>query len=347
LLFIIYWIISSSIRFFISGDNLRDALETFRFIPIFLFFLYKKCFIIKKQSLYNIFIVYIVLNSFLCFLQYYYKSDSTIVNFIAYFYNSDIHFNESLLLNSRALGFSMGPNSNAVIILLCLFFIFFKYKPTSKLQSFLKYITITLGIISLILSQSQTGIIALIAISIYLIVMYFIKKPQIITVCTLFITFFAVIIIANTSLLDKLSDKNGGLYYLSTLFKQGTERSSYQIRIEKRNAMIDTAISKPFYSFIGWGKDYFGDESSATDNEHLYIALIYGPIIWILILSVAFYYGSIYTIKYLYSKNFELLLVPTTMLCWVIVAIPAAFITYPEALILSALLLNNSKRYEY
>ncbi len=38
LLFIIYWIISSSIRFFISGDNLRDALETFRFIPIFLFF---------------------------------------------------------------------------------------------------------------------------------------------------------------------------------------------------------------------------------------------------------------------------------------------------------------------
>ncbi|HCD1954659.1 TPA: hypothetical protein NBI99_005122, partial [Escherichia coli] len=102
----------------------------------------------------------------------------------------------------------------------------------------------------------------------------------------------------------------------STLFEQGTERGSYQLRVEKRNEMIEKALSNPGYSLIGWGKDYFGDDTSATDNEHLYIALVYGPLIWLAFVLVCFYYGAKYTLLYLKSGISNHLFIPVISLCW-------------------------------
>ncbi|MEX6178930.1 hypothetical protein AB6G03_18610 [Providencia hangzhouensis] len=67
--------------------------------------------------------------------------------------------------------------------------------------------------------------------------------------------------------------------------------------------MIDTAFKTPSFFIIGWGKDYFGAEITATDNEHLYIALVYGPIIWLALIIVAFLAGFKYTILFLKTSN--------------------------------------------
>ncbi|MEX6120665.1 hypothetical protein [Providencia hangzhouensis] len=114
--------------------------------------------------------------------------------------------------------------------------------------------------------------------------------------------------------------------------------------------MIDTAFKTPSFFIIGWGKDYFGAEITATDNEHLYIALVYGPIIWLALIIVAFLAGFKYTILLLKTSNKNYLFKSSIILSWVIIAIPAAFITYPQALILSALfqiIMMNNKLFSF
>ncbi|MEX6179346.1 O-antigen ligase family protein [Providencia hangzhouensis] len=337
---IIYWIFTSWIRSLITGDLSKDLSEIFRFIPLALLILYKDEFEHIKSPAIKIIIFYLWVNFIICVLQYLYKDSSLITNFFSLVYNSNIHVQESLALNSRALGLSMRPNSNGAICLLLTIFVVFKFNVKNKITLIIKTITILAGLISLLLSQSQTAFLALLVIVFYFIFLFFIKKTFITAFFLSVIIIFCATISVSFNLLNKLEDKENGLYYLSTLFEQGTERSSYKSRIEKRDYMIDTAFKTPSFFIIGWGKDYFGAEITATDNEHLYIALVYGPIIWLALIIVAFLAGFKYTILFLKTSNKNYLFKSSIILSWVIIAIPAAFITYPQALILSALFLN-------
>nr|WP_133147001.1 hypothetical protein [Vibrio splendidus] len=295
----------------------------------------------EKGFIVKVTITYIYLNSIVSYLQYSYKLNSIVVNSVAYLYNSIDHVNDSLLLNSRALGLSMGPNSNAVIIILCVLFIFYKYNPISAKEVIFKYITLLFGLCSLLLSQSQTGFIASIAIIFCIYILRLIKNPFPSLFKLTLLLIIAVPLVFNSNIISKLEDKEGGLFYLSTLFEKGTERSSYQLRVEKREEMIEKALDLPGWALIGWGKEYFGNESSATDNEHLYIALVYGPLIWLVIVLTALTISLKSVINHLRTNDMSYLFLPSIMLCAVIFALPAAFVTYPQSLILSAVFLSN------
>ena len=340
LLFLGYWIVGDAIRLFCMGDNVRDFFEIFRFIPVLIFLLYKDFLKPQNDTLIHIVCVYVLFNFFISLIQFLFKDSSLLVHVIGSIYNSNIHFNESLLQNSRALGLSMGPNSNAIMVLLCIVFLWFKFKPKKTLAKLLKISSVLAGILTILLTQSQTGFITLAVLIFYIFILNLMRKP----ILTLSFAFIFVVPFSlyffNTSLISELGQKKGEFYYLSTLFEQGTERGSYQLRVEKRNEMIEKALSNPGYSLIGWGKDYFGDDTSATDNEHLYIALVYGPLIWLAFVLVCFYYGAKYTLLYLKSGISNHLFIPVISLCWVVFAIPASFITYPASFVLSILFLN-------
>ncbi|MGI2787759.1 hypothetical protein [Vibrio fluvialis] len=339
LCFIFYLIVTAIIRFLFNPENIRDVFEIFRFMPLLVFFMLKD----KLNTFFDYAVKYvcgyIALNFVVSLFQYKYKFDSIIVNIVRVLYNSPKHFEESLMLNSRALGLSMGPNSNAVIVLLCIIFILFKFIPKTKIEYIYKISILCLGLISLILSQSQTGLIAMMMVVTCIFISLFIRSPMK-TGGFLAIIISIFILLPNTKFLDKFGDRETGFYYLSTLFEQGTERSSYVLREEKRDYMLDEALSEPRFALIGWGKDFFGEYTSATDNEHLYLVLVYGPLVWLLIVGVAL----VVSLKYLYSYfsigRFKELFVPSIMLSAVIFALPAAFITYPQSLILAALFLN-------
>ncbi|VEH57124.1 Lipid A core - O-antigen ligase and related enzymes [Providencia rustigianii] len=341
IIIIIYWIFTSWIRSLVTGEILKDLSEIFRFIPLALLFLFRKNFININKSFISIVTLYLWINFLICILQYLFKDSSIITYTISIFYNSEVHLQESLLLNSRALGLSPGPNSNGIMCLLLTLFIIFKFNVNHYFDRLLKYSTILIGTFSILLSQSQTAFLTFFIIATYITILYLVKKPFFIIPLVLVIL-SASILFLNLNLLQKLEDKQGGLYYLSTLFKEGTERSSYKIRIEKRERIINSALETPEFVFIGWGKDYFGSKSSATDNEHIYIALVYGPLIWFSLILVAFLYGLKYTILFLKRNNKDYLFKSSIILGWVVISIPAAFITDPQILILSALFLNNN-----
>ncbi|MGU9865528.1 hypothetical protein [Kluyvera ascorbata] len=340
LLFLAYWIVGTAVRFVFYGDNLRDIFEIFRFIPLLLFLMHKDEF--KRVGKFSFIIIctYLLFNCYISTLQFLYKDSSPMVVLIGHIYNSELHFNESLLLNSRALGLSMGPSSNAIIVLLCMIFVWFKFITLNKFDVALKYSALLAGVSTILLTQSQTGFITLGVIVGYLILLNFIRKPLLTSFILGGVILPGFLMLSSSNLISDFGQKNGGLYYLSTLFDQGTERGSYQLRVEKRNEMVSKAINSPGFMMIGWGKDYFGDDTSATDNEHLYIALVYGPLVWIVFMLACFYFGVKYSFLFLkYGKN-KYLFAPVLTLCWVVFAIPASFITYPASLILSVFFLN-------
>ncbi|MBS0847956.1 O-antigen ligase family protein [Citrobacter sp. JGM124] len=339
-LFIFYWLIGTSIRFIIQGDNLRDFFEIFRYVPLLFILMLAPKFRQAGSISFNVIIFYLISNFVVSLFQYLFKESSVLVQIIGYIFNSPVHFQESLLLNSRALGFSMGPNSNAVISLLCVIFIFFRYEVTGFFTRILKIAALLCGFFTILLTQSQTGLVTLGVIITYIIIMLVIRKPSKLILPASIFGLFLVIFLTNSNILNDLSRKDGGLYYLSTLFEQGTDRGSYQLRVEKRDQMITRALNSPLYAAIGWGKDYFGDDTSATDNEHLYIGLVYGPLIWLLLLVYGFYYGVKYSMFFIKTGDLKTLFTPVLILSWVVFALPASFITYPESLILGALFLN-------
>lgn len=340
LLFLAYWVIGTAVRFMFYGDNLRDIFEIFRFIPLLFFLMHKDEFKRIGKISFVIICTYLLLNCYISILQFLYKDTSPLVVFIGHVYNSELHFNESLLLNSRALGLSMGPNSNAIIVLLCMIFLWFKFVTSNKIGIVLKYSTLLAGASTILLTQSQTGFITLGAIIGYFILLNFIHKPLLTFLIMSMFTLPSLLMLSNSNLISDLGQKNGGLYYLSTLFEQGTERGSYQLRVEKRNEMVSKAINSPGFLMIGWGKDYFGDDTSATDNEHLYIALVYGPLVWVIFMFACFYFGVKYSFLFFKHGKNKYIFVPVLILCWVVFAIPASFITYPASLILSVFFLN-------
>lgn len=344
LLFLLYYLTGCVIRNLFNPENVRDIIELFRFMPLLLFFLFRYVFDSLFVFSIRCTIVYLLINTLVCILQYSYKANSALVTFIGYIYNSPKHFEESLLMNSRALGLSMGPNSNAVVILTCVIFILFKFKARSGLQMLIKYTSVILGLLSIILSQSQTGFITIAVVILALFIVSLIRYPLRTFVITLLLALLGVCTLSFTSVSDMFNGKDNKLYYLTTLFEQGTERSSYVLREEKRNIMLEHAAESPSYAFIGWGKDYFGDFTSATDNEHLYIGLVYGPLIWFVVITSSFIISLRYLRLFFQKGGYQYLFVPSLILSGVIFALPAAFITYPQSLMLAALFLNYDSK---
>lgn len=295
-------------------------MELFRYIPLFFFLLTYKKYKIEYIPLCRILFVYAGIDFFVSILQ---TLNVGVVNFISRLYASDLHIQNSLGLSLRAIGLSRGPGDHgAIMVVLFVFFFsncFYKYSKLNLWGCLLTLITI-------LLSQSQTSFIAMM-FAIFVILFYYfllgrknqkyksIKLGVLLTVCgVFFVNYFF---------------KN--LRYLYTLIERGTDRSSFQLRLEKTDFIISEIKKDPILSIIGFGKDYWGELSSAMDNEYLYIFAVYGLVIFILAIFFVilhlyrgFFLQSVFINKGLYF----------VIVAGLVIAYPTSFFTEPRIIIL-------------
>jgi len=171
---------------------------------------------------------------------------------------------------SRFMGLSSGPGQHGALLFLvfCYFLGFFFAKQFIK--SSVIGIVLAGGLI--LKSQSQTCVVALVISFLFLIITSVIKWNNkwalqitvgFIAIIAIFGGYFLMVVVENFA-------------YLASFLDSALERSSYKSREIKWLEILSMASESPWFYLTGFGKSYFGELSTAMDNEHLYILLVYG-----------------------------------------------------------------------
>ena len=271
-----------AVRFFAFDQRIfRDLLELGRFFPLFILLLTADYW--SKFNLLDLkkaLMVFISINFIVCLLQVLDVNLSWLYDL----YNSEFHLQNALGISSRALGLAPGPGQNASIsfavyvVMLSLFFI---EKDGEKSAL---YGTI-LSLLCIILSQSQTGFIATLGVSVVALSIFSFKlagRKKRLAQLTLLLGVFS-----SGYLLYILQTR---FSYLASLFTQGLKRSSFVRREEKWQLLMEKSFEQPIQMGFGWGKEYFGESSGAMDNEWLYIFLVYGAVFFLLTFFLLTYF---------------------------------------------------------
>jgi hypothetical protein len=206
----------------------------------------------------------------------YNKIEFLIINWIEKLYSNLNHIEISLGISNRTLGLSTNPGEHGLVILVYITIISVLLLKEKKFKKF-NFIIILSGIFSILTSQSQTAFIGLIILNILLFVYYLFKSKN----SKNYRIYFLIILIFATFITYSFIDE---LRYLVSLFEYGLERSSYVKREIKAEYIFNMAMSEPIGLVIGWGKSFFGGYSTAMDNEHLYMFLVYGLFPYLLFL---------------------------------------------------------------
>jgi hypothetical protein len=297
--FSVFIFLTSIIRFITSFDlNLRDYLESLRYLPIILIFLsVKKWKYIKLENLIDAAFVYLSIDALVSYLQLNNLNLYGIKNVVKFIYNSDFHYRMSLGISKRTLGLSAGPGDHGAIIFVVLIIMicgFFLLKTRKTISS----IGIVLSLLVILSSQSRTVFIAMLLSSLTAISFLLIKQSQAhkfivrgiwLTLGMLSVVFFG-----------KINDFLENYRYLSSLFARGLEINSYMAREEKWTLFISATQEKFYWLPIGWGKDFFGQSSGAMDSEYIYIYCVYGVLVFTIFLCLL--------IKFLFSTAFKLVI---------------------------------------
>jgi len=322
LLLLLFILITSIFRtFYLSEVNIRDYMEIFRYLPLFLLMLLRNKLIIPYEKLCLILCLYTGLDALISILQ---TTSLSTVSAISRTYASEFHYQYSLIAGNRAIGLNRGPGDHGALMVFLSVFFFSNlfYQPNRYIK-----IGIALSSVAILVSQSQTSFIAL-SFSVVLILLYFLavgnrsqkklaKKTSLyVSICGLvFFTYFFV-----------------DLRYLYSLVEQGTNRNSFLVRIEKSEFVHQEIVNDPILFIVGFGKDYWGSFSASMDNEYLYIYSVYGVIVFmaaVLVVLFRMVQGFVYNLKKSYNRS--LLFVTIAGL---IVAYPTAYFTEPRIIIL-------------
>ncbi|WP_422089412.1 hypothetical protein [Tenacibaculum ovolyticum] len=270
---------------------------------------------------------YIVIDFIISYCQYN-KLLRGVTNIVEKLYSSDEQVSLALRISRRTLGLSTNPGEHGLIVLfLITILLLFYFKSKEKDNSI--YICF-LGIYSILTSQSQTAFVGFIFMN-FLVFLFFIKKEK---NNFRFRFYFILLSLAVFGFVYKFLNE---LRYLLSLFELGLNRSSYVKREVKTSLLIDKAFSEPQNIFLGWGKTFFGHYSTAMDNEHLYIYLVYGPFIYLLLifLLIRFIWKNI-TKKLFYNQLFLILIVLGLPLSW-----PNSYYLTPKILMLLVIFYIN------
>lgn len=318
--------VNSSLSSIYFGSSFpRNVTEMVRFFPIVVILSSYRFFIISFSKFYFILMLYVVLASFVNIFQF---LNFSFINKISEIYNDPDHIQNSLELSSRSLGLSGGPGPNGIIFVVL--FVFFLTSFLSKRYKISSLIMMLLSLISIFCSQSQTAFVALALVVFFVFVVWFLNNYN----KKYFYKNFSILILTLSSGFIYFSDEIKSLSYLNTLFDLGLERSSYQNREVKFNETIDVIGNNYLFSFLGHGKDYIPN-SSALDNEYLFIFSVYGFLGFILI--VFFYFYNIVYIYFKGSENIFKYLIVFTSFSGLIIAWPSSFILDPRILFILCL----------
>ena len=316
---------SSLSSIYLGSSFFRNITEVVRFFPIIIILSSYRFFIIDFSRFYFILTLYVILASFVNIFQF---LNFGFVSKISEIYNDPEHIQNSLEIANRSLGLSGGPGPNGIIFVVL--FIFFLTTLLSNRYKFVSLTMMLLSLISIFCSQSQTAFVALGLVVLFILGAWLPKNYN----KKYFYQNFSILLITLSCSFIYFSDEIQNLKYLNTLFDQGLERSSYQNREVKFNETIGVVENNYFFSLIGHGKDYIPN-SSALDNEYLFVFAVYGVLGLILILF--FYFYNIIYMYFKGSENIYKYLIVFTSFAGLIVAWPSSFILDPRVLFLLCL----------
>jgi len=264
------------IRWIIFPDSgLRDLVEFGRILFLLLSFCTIRHIPIYMEKLTKIIKIYIIFDFVISIMQFFHLYPA-LSSIIEHTYSREHHIENSLGISNRALGLSSDPSSHGLMILILITILLLcsiMYQVRNSIKTSLPIII--MGIFSILTSQSQTAFIGLL---IMITVVFFFYSYQHKNRFSFYLFFVFLGISAILFIIPFLEN----LQYLTTLFSDGLGRSSYILRIRKRELFLDMAMENPIGILLGYGKDYFGQHSAAMDNEHLYIFLVYGLPVYIL-----------------------------------------------------------------
>lgn len=332
-LFLFFIVISIFIGMLLyKSDPVRNFTEIVRFLPSFIliFSLRNAPIYLVIQAIKNVFFIY----SFLCLsVSLLQVNSAESISIITDLYSADVHIKKSLDIASRALGFSLGPGQNGVMM--ALIFSFSLAQITIENRKIKSLLTMIFSFSVVILSQSQTALIVSLGIfSYYILFSLFVLKGQYRAQAMRYFLFLLPV-----AFFSVLYFKDN-LKYLFTLFDDGFDRSSYRIRVNRTDYLFDIITDNPLTLLFGHGKDFFGRLSGAMDNEYIFHLGVYGLFSTVMILCVYLYFiflpylkGS----KFILNNKFYLHLHFITIV-GVIMAWPSAFITDPRILFIVSLL---------
>lgn len=319
--FIIFLLLTSIFRsLYLNINNPRDYIEIFRFIPLLLLLLIQKAIKFERADLEKIFFWYVLIDFVISIAQFL-RFD--FINIITSLYAAGHHAEKSLLISSRALGLSSGPGQHgSLIAFLFVFFlsgIFFR-------KSRYNVIGVIISSICILLSQSQTAFIAMVGSSVAILLYYIFsgKLSQKLKALRLLL----VMTVASASLIGYFFQE---LRYLASLVEQGTDRNSFQVRLEKAQYVYDGINKAPELLITGYGKDYWGSFSAAMDNEYLYFLAVYGIVI--LVISIAIVLVCLFR-GFLLRSAKEDKSIYFIILTGLVIAYPTAFFTDPRIILL-------------
>lgn len=315
-----------------AGISFRDLSDVMRLIIIATIFLLAGIAKVKSDQLYRIVAFYTTLATAISILQ---VAGISVVSTVTSVYSSDLHATVSLGVSNRALGMSVGPGQHATIMIFCYCVFLASYfkgdKPSSSPLFFM-----LLSAVCIILSQSQTGFIVLIGISMYASFYYLIYGSA-----------------ARKSKAKKFVWAGGGglsffiiyfsneLRYLFTLFTLGLNRSSYRAREEKWEFIIDVITNSPSSIIFGSAKTSFGPYGGAMDNEYLFVLGVYGLITFFMV-CVVFITHVVFAWVSNTSSNEEHTRLHFLIVSGAVMAWATAFLTDPRVLVLAAILMNST-----
>jgi len=235
------------------------------------------------------FLVYLLLNFLLSCIQYF--APDVYPDILFNMYNNEKQVDLSLMQSGRSIGLNQGPAENALISGVGAFFFSSLYMqhPT---RSYLA--VIILSILSLLMSQSQTALLSLIAGYIVFFVLHMKKSYVYFVRASLLFPFFLYglyVFMINNS-------------YLSLLISEGLSRNSFQARLIKWEEVYSAYMNDPTSLFFSLGKDFF-NFSHAMDNEYVFAVTAWGivPTILLLLFFLVTFIKNLYLKKKLKSYN--------------------------------------------
>lgn len=323
------------IRIFIFNlSDLRDFIEIGRIVFIFLIFFVFTKIRFDLNILLKIINFYIILDFLLSISQYLSLNISFII-LLQKFYSSEYHLVSALGISRRSLGFSTDPSSHGLMILVLLSVLIVYYVKFDETNKKMTVIALLLGIVTIFLSQSQTAFIGLVLLLMGVLIYYLFKQKN----SKYYLKFIATISFLIIALVVYVLSE---LRYLMTLFELGLERSSYVKREDKVDYLLSISYEHPIGMIIGYGKSFFGSYSTAMDNEHIYILLVYGLPVYILFVLILCYF----LVKLIISNDKYLQLFVIPLLLGFPLAWPSSYYLVPKItlilIILYSLHRNNN-----
>ena len=339
----LFLLVASSTLFrfaFLVPINLKDITEMGRlFVPLFILLNSNVLKHFTFVNLLNILALILAVDFSISMVEFFFQftMGSPVYEFAKNNYWAETHW----VTYGRSKGITPGPGQHAILGVF--FFILYISQLYSKhAKKGFYFICALLSAFVTIASLSRTGIICLVLSFIILSILYLAKAST--KQLLKFGIIMTPVIIGITQFVLTYQRRFTRVFALA---QSGLSDGSYKAREDSWQIFSDVALDNWEYSFIGWGKTYFGELAKQTDNEYVFVLAFYG-IIFFVIFTLILAYSIIKFLARRRKKSATESSIFALILVGIIFAIPSVFFLPVQNLnlfiILTIIVYHESRR---